>query len=248
VTSSSATLELGRPADHARGLARAALLRAGTLSAVAGAIAALAAHLLAPDELAALRPALVAAVAAASLMFRAVGGPFYRARAGIRSEVRVARALRRCNAAAVVHGALLGARGGDADHIVLGSICALVETKTGRGRVTVTASGRVRAGGRWMPKAPVTQATRQAEKVSRATGLACTPIVCVVDMQGRPQHVGAAIVCSVSHLPEVLASLPAVVGPHGARSLAKRLHEVSQENADQSRTSAPSNERSHRVA
>ena len=225
---SSATLEFGRPASHVRLMARRRLARLA-VTAVAGGVAAAAAV----TVLAAVAslpspvptPVVVAAagVATAVAAGRAAAGPYRQARAGVRSEVTVAKVLRRCRPAAIVHGALLGASGGDADHVVLGRVCALVETKTGRGPVTVTGDGRLQLGRKRLPRDPVEQARRQARKVQQTVGVSCTPVVCIVNASGRWQVHDGVVICSARQLPHVLAQLPAVVNPEVARQRAQLL-------------------------
>lgn len=234
-----ATTELGTPASHASLLARRAAVKASKR----GAVIALAvfAGLLVADRAAVgpfadttftgtavgLVAAAVLAVVAGVRIARAGAGDYHRARVGIRSERRVAAALRRCNPAAVVHGAVIDGHGGDADHIVLGGVCAMVETKTGRGRIELTDDGRVRAGGRWLPKRPLQQASNQAAKVTRALGVPCTPIVCVVDATGGPTTRNGVVVCNLKQLPQVLASLPQQISAEQAVAHARMLHQRS---------------------
>jgi hypothetical protein len=216
------TLELGTPAAHARKLALRGFARALALAAVVALIVTEVASwtLEHPPTV------VVVGLAAGVASFRAFSGPFHRARVGLVSEVRVARALRRMRASAIVHGALLSERGGDADHIVLGPICALVETKTGRGGIQLLDGGRIRTARRVMPKAPLHQAARQAASVTRLTGLPCTPIVCVVDMTGAPLQREGVTVCSLRDLGRVLSALPRVTDDASARRHAERLHSL----------------------
>lgn len=221
----TSTLELGRPAAYGRKLAARALAKAAGIAAAAALVASVLLGMVSPFELATELRLIAAALVFAAGM-RTLSGDFHRARAGVRSEVRVAKVLRKLNAAAVVHGAVIDGRGGDADHIVLGRVAALVETKTGRGRVQVAPDGSMVAGGRRLPKSPVQQARRQAAKVSRATGLPVAAIVCVVDMDDPPLTAGDVTVCSLRALPSVLARLPHVVGPEQAQAAARAVHEA----------------------
>lgn len=146
-------------------------------------------------------------------------GAYSRASVGLRSERRVAAELAKSGAAAVIHGALLGDKGGDADHIVLGPPCVVVETKTGTGKVRVTQEGFF-VGSRKVPGNPVRQANRQAQALTRkAGGIRATAVVCVVDMVGQPFQNEGAWVCSLKDLRKVLANCPRVLSKDQAEQL-----------------------------
>ncbi len=130
----------------------------------------------------------------------------HKAKAGIDAENQVAKALRNVPAAAVIHGALLG-KGGDADHIVLGPMAALIETKHGRGEVSVNAS-QVFAGRKKLPKDPIGQANRQAAALrKKIKGRYVQSILCVTQMSNSPFQHNGVIVCSIKDLPSVLRTV-----------------------------------------
>lgn len=147
---------------------------------------------------------------------------YSRAAIGLRSERRVADELSKSGAAAIIHGALLSDKGGDADHIVLGPPCVVVETKTGRGQVRVNKDGFF-VGSRKVPGNPVRQASRQAQTLSRKIGVKASAIVCVVDMTGQPFQVDGTWVCSLKDLRNVLARCPRVLAKHEAHRLVRTL-------------------------
>ena len=141
---------------------------------------------------------------------------------GGKSERVVAGAIRRADPVAVVHGALLGA-GGDADHVVLGPAVAVVETKTGFGKV-LEVDGGLQAGRRRIPKDPVAQVERQAHALGRLLGIEASSVVCVTKMVNRPFHTfSGCFVCSADSLPEVLAGLPHILDDRGAMKAAKKI-------------------------
>lgn len=141
---------------------------------------------------------------------------------GIRSEVLVARYLRRSGQAAVLHGCLLGA-GGDADHIVLGPQATVVETKTGFGHVRLGSNGELLSGKRRIPGDPVAQVRRQARALTALVGVPVSTVVCVAHMTNAPFSSGQTVVCSARHLNAVLKALPEVMEPRHALDLAARL-------------------------
>jgi hypothetical protein len=146
----------------------------------------------------------VIGVVGAGLFTREAWGRAQRASVGATSEERVAVVLERTGAAVVMHGVLLGA-GGDADHVVLGPVAAVVETKTGRGQVSV-AGDEITAGRRTIPGAPLRQARRQARALKERTGWFTEAVVCIPDMVNGPVRTGNGVVCSLADLPGVLAS------------------------------------------
>lgn len=133
-----------------------------------------------------------------------------KARIGARSEARVARMLaRRSGVRIVMNGVHPGGSKGDVDHLLLGPCLAVVETKTGTGKVSY-AYGKMRAGRRVIPGDPVQQARRQADRVSRLTGRRCAAVVCVPDMTNQSFRASGVPVCSLQELPEVVRGLPGV--------------------------------------
>jgi hypothetical protein len=131
-----------------------------------------------------------------------------RAMRGAQSERTVGRTLERAKLGHVLHGLDLGA-GGDADHMLIGHVLAVIETKTGRGEVRYK-DGSMSAGSRTIPGDPVRQAQRQAAASRRHTGLWTNAIVCVPGMTNHPFRAGdgETIVCSEQDLAAVLRSLP----------------------------------------
>lgn len=206
----------GRPGAHASSLVRrhglfAALAAAGTAAALYAA-----ASLDGRMGVAALIVAVVAAVAA-----RHHWGRLRRADVGVRAERKVARALRKVPAAAVVHGARIGA--GDADHVVLGPQAVVVETKSGRGKVSLR-GGEMTVGGRRLPRDPVRQARGQAAALRKKTGVYTDTLVCVPDASSAPQTAAdGTTVCNARDLPQVIAGLPHRISPAQAGEIAARL-------------------------
>lgn len=150
-------------------------------------------------------------------------GVVARAWAGISAELRVAAVLRGCGAVAVVNGWQPDGRA-DVDHVVLGPGVVAVETKSGRGPVSVGHDGTVRAGGRLMPGRPVRQVRYNATALGRATGAYADAVLCVVDMAGPPRRLASGVtVCSVRDLGAVVNALPSRLPPKLAASLAARL-------------------------
>jgi flagellin-like protein len=222
------TVVLGSPGAHARSLAFKALGRAALLSALIVALVVAGFALGALSVFASDRG--VSEVVGALLLLAAVVVGFSvsnswasmrKAEIGWRSEKRVASVLDRCGAAAVVHGALLGA-GGDVDHMVLGPVAVAVETKTGGGRVRIE-HGRVVAGRRTVPGDPVAQARRQAVALGRALGVRTSAVVCLPDMSNRPFKSGDVAVCSLNDLAAVIAAQPHQLSPDQAVVQARRL-------------------------
>lgn len=147
---------------------------------------------------------------------------YSRASIGLKSEQRVAKALKNSGAYAVVHGALLADKGGDADHIVIGPSCIVIETKTGKGKIQVTPDSFI-VGSRRVPGHPVKQAKRQAATLGRKLGVRASAIVCVVDMVGAPIRYDDVWICSVNDLNRVISNAPAVMTPAKASEALQRL-------------------------
>ena len=205
------TTVIGRPAQHARGLARRAFLRA--MMTGSGGLAALVAawycFSAGSDAMTRLASYVGAGIALAAFWVASESwGKVARARAGIEAEVAVARELRRLGPSVVVNGALIGA-GGDCDHVVIGPWLAAVETKHGRGRVRMV-NGSLRVGSRKLPRDPLHQARRQAEAVSRLTGRTATPVLCVTEAE-KVVMIDGVIVCGLRHLRDVMRALPAIM-------------------------------------
>lgn len=207
----------GRPGSHARSLQRSALARsaAGGLGALAGFVV-----FVLVGHFGALGASGVRSVLAlAALVAVGVGGYFShasfvsskKAAVGARSEERVGRVLDQLGATSVVHGALLGA-GGDADHVVLGPVVAVVETKTGGGPVKLDGSSLV-VGRRTLLGDPLGQSRRQAVRLGRLVGAHAHAVVCIPDMRGAPVSLKGVQVCSLDDLGDVLSALPPVLDP-----------------------------------
>jgi len=214
-------IELGTTAVYARRLARHAAHRLLLLGAGLGALV-VAAWLLAGSRW--FLPFLVLAVpaaAVAALGVRRFNVEYLKAASGVRSEARVARRLAAAAPAALVHGVLLGR--GDLDHVVLGPMLAVVETKTGRGRLGLDAAGALLLEGRRLPRDPIGQVVDGASRLSRHLGRRVSAVVVVVDATSEPFQSRGVWVCSLRDLPRVLAALPAVLDPVTAASLARRL-------------------------
>ncbi len=211
----SKTLILGRPGAYSAKLAWKARLNAGALLGAAFVAVALVAL--------AKLPVSVLMFAGIAVFAKPYQVKASKAAVGARSERRVARVLARSGYFAVVHGALLGV-GGDADHVVLGKNVALVETKTGKGRVHVNGEG-VRVGNRRIPGDPINQARRQAKAVTRHTGITCTPVLCIVDGFFKPFNYSGVTLTNLADLKAVLDTLPAVnLTRKRARQLGRHLH------------------------
>ncbi len=166
-----------------------------------------------------LGPAIIAAIAA--VVVRHHHGLAARAGVGARSERRVAAELRRGRPAAALHSVVLGA-GGDADHLVLGPVAAVIETKTGRGRVSYK-DQRLRVGAKTLPRNPVPQVRRQAAAAGKTLGCYVEAVICIPDMEGQPRRIDGVHVCSLRDLRSVLAALPARMSHDEALRHAHRL-------------------------
>lgn len=141
---------------------------------------------------------------------------------GLRSERQVGKVLDSSGATAVVHGALLGA-GGDADHVVLGPVLAVIETKTGHGQVRADAQGLV-VGDRRIVGDPLKQAQRQAAALRRLAGGGWVDaVVCIPGMRNPAFQTSRTWVCSLDDLPKVLAQLPRNLPPDRALALAHQI-------------------------
>lgn len=180
------------------------------------------------DKLVSLTPSsilpgfLVAFAFVASYLGRSQWGRYMRATVGLNSEKRVVREIKKTNSYALVNGAVLNDKTGDADHLILGPYCVVVETKTGHG-LTRVQDGALYAGNRRIPKDPIKQANRQAMEAHRKTGIYTSAVVCVVDMTNPPFKAGNTWICSVKDLPRVLAQTPRVLDEKRAIELAKQL-------------------------
>jgi hypothetical protein len=209
----------GTPGSYALTLARTAMLRAALYTA--GMVLSVVASLWVltgtgwPVWVAVLPGLLVSACVAA---VRSSWSRAEKAYIGMRSEKTVAAAILGAGPDVVVHGALLGA-GGDCDHAVLGPVVAVVETKTGTGKVVVTKDG-LRAGRRTLIGDPVAQARKQAAALGKKSGMWAEAVVCITEMTNDAFEVDGVVVCSPSELPMVLARMPRICTPDAARRTA----------------------------
>jgi hypothetical protein len=217
------TLELGRPGAHASRLARKATIQMlgwGSLTALCLTMALVVWYSESnPLRLPALAVGLTGA-ALSSAMASRCRTEVARASVGVRAERRVAESLRRCNLTAIVHGATIA--GGDADHVGLGPVAVLVETKYGRGEIS-TNGVSVKVGKKTLPRNPIGQARRQASLVSREIGRPVDAIVCISEGTGAPRLVDGVWVCSARDLRSVISRMGSRVGTSEAITLAERL-------------------------
>jgi hypothetical protein len=209
----------GSPGAYALVLARKAMLRAA--AATGGVLAATlaTAWVLTATDLPLWAAAFPATAAfAAGVVVRGAWGRAEKAFVGARSEKIVAKALLAATPDVVVHGALLGA-GGDCDHAVLGPVVAVVETKTGSGKVSLDKNG-LRAGRRVIMGDPLAQVRRQAAALGKKAGLWTEAVVCITEMENAPFVANGVTVCSPRDLPAVLASMPRVCTTEKAHRIA----------------------------
>jgi len=226
------TVVYGKPAEHATGLARQAVVKLLCWSASA-AICGVLLFLVYPSSDNRLRvPALIAGATGLLVsIFQAKTArvKFMRAYAGVIAEQTVAKVLRRSDLHAVVNGALL--HRGDADHVVFGPAFAVIETKHGRGNVSVRSDG-LRVGQKLLPRDPITQVLSQADVLGSVIGRRPSPVVCVSGMTGKPFQARGVWVTSPRDLPKTLKSLPYVFDSTEAGRLAMKLHTTSESNKD----------------
>jgi len=140
--------------------------------------------------------------------------------AGIRAEDKTARYLAKSGVAAVVHGAQIPT--GDVDHVALGPVALAIETKYGRGAVSVS-GGKVRVGGRQLRGDPLGQARRNADIVSRQLRVQCTPVLVISEGTVRPFTADGVIVCAPESLRKIAEGAAVVV--HGVEGKAVALAE-----------------------
>ena len=211
------------PAPHASKLASAAFGRTVAGFGAAGATAAVG-YLFIPGALLFWLPVAIALIGV---------GMFYKdqwgkARVGVQSEVKVAKTLAKSNCAQVlINSAMLGA-GGDADHVLLGPVAVVVETKTGFGKIRVK-DGRVYSGNRIVGKNEVEQVSRQATKLSRILGgIPVAKIICVADGKGKPIQTGGVWVCNADDISAVVKMSAAVIENDRLSSCVNKVLEVHQ--------------------
>lgn len=129
------------------------------------------------------------------------------ARIGVDSERRVRKLVRRRPHVAAVYGAKLGARQGDVDLILVDNslVLAAVEIKTGGGRVSIDGHA-VRAGRKSMPRDPLGQCMKSAQRLSKAMGVGTLPVLCIPGMSNQPFVTDEGVlVCSAKHLIPAMA-------------------------------------------
>lgn len=153
-----------------------------------------------------------------------------RAAVGARAEADTATVLERCAPRAVLHSLLLGA-GGDLDHVVVGPCLVALETKYGRGRVSVR-DGVVYAGSKALRGDPLAQVRRQASRLTEIVGRPSVPVVVISQGVGQVR-VDGVIVCGPREVPAVVAAAPKILSPAGATAARIRLLAADTENRRQ---------------
>lgn len=124
------------------------------------------------------------------------------ARIGVDSERQVRRVVRKHPHVAAVYGAKMGARQGDVDLILVDNKLSLaaIEIKTGSGQVSVN-DRTVRAGRKTMPRDPLGQCMKAANRLEQAAGVPTTPVLCIPGMTNKPFTTNEGVlVCSAKHL------------------------------------------------
>jgi hypothetical protein len=200
---------LGRPGDHAGALADQARRRGLAPNLVGVAAAALAAVALLAGAPLVVPAGLGALAFAAFAVAGAPDGAGARARVGADAERKVGRIVerwaRRNGAYRVVHGAELHG-GGDADHVIFGPTCAVIETKYGRGPIRVARDGTVTVGTKQLRGNPTAQCERQRKRLGDLTRSPAAGFVCISDGTGRPVRHGNVIICGARQLPRLLSA------------------------------------------
>jgi hypothetical protein len=145
---------------------------------------------------------------------------------GANAEKKVAKELRRLGPHALVHGATFGSNA-DIDHIVLGPCLVSIETKYGRGPVSINSASKLCCGRKIMYGDPLAQAKRNASRVSKASRSVSAAVLVVVDATGPPQQINGVWVCSLRDLGAVLKTLPSVLNDKAsAVRLATTLYNI----------------------
>lgn len=217
------TTVIGRPAGHARFLARKAKVAYGfsSLGALLLVYGALSCYNAGDDKLLRLG-ALGGLVGAIALCRHAscASTRIRQTRAGISAEDRAARVLRRMGADVLVNGAQLS-RDGDCDHLVLGPWAVAIETKSGTGRLSVR-KGELHIGRKRFARDPIQQAISQAIAASQVCGTEVRPVVCVVGATNTLEVRGVTI-CGIATLKDVVRRSPQHVPTARARSIGASL-------------------------
>lgn len=124
------------------------------------------------------------------------------ARIGVKSERQVRSAVRQANPLVALYGVTFGKRTGDLDLTVVTRDLQIlaVEVKTGFGKVT-SYGNQLRAGGKLLPRDPVGQCARNAQRLETALdGRVVIPVVCIPGMTSRPFVVQGVVICSAKDL------------------------------------------------
>jgi hypothetical protein len=211
--SSTKPLVIGTPATFARSLARKQLLHTIYASAtvVIGLLVIINFKM----------PILLLLLLPPALLARYSFGKYKRIYSGVTSERRVARQLKKMSPAVTIHGGDLGA-GGDVDHIILGPICAVIETKTGRGRASIKGSDFY-VSSKKLHRNPITQIKLQQKLLAKRISCSVEAIVCIVDLHDPPKKINGVWVCSLKDLCTVVSSLPRVLTGSASNALVPRI-------------------------
>ena len=213
-----------RPGEYASYLARSRYAKAVLFSATA-ALAGILAVQRGPVRVLERDPVsliLLAVAVLSGFAARTKNREAMRATRGAASEVTVGRVLERSRLGVVLHGVDLNA-GGDADHVLIGDVAVVIETKTGRGEVRYSPRDGMTAGTHRIPGDPVRQAQRQAAALHRRIGVWTTAIVCVTDMTNAPFREGETIVLSRDDLVSAIKHLPNTMDDHARQRALRAL-------------------------
>jgi len=143
--------------------------------------------------------------------------------AGIKAEEMVSSKIEKYTNFFLIKGAMFKANAGDIDHIIVGNKFAVIETKNGRGLVTHTRQGKLAINGKEMYRSPLIQARKQAQHLSKLTGVNVTPILCIINAENSPLKIEGVQIVNISQLPDILASLPEVLTPEQSQEMVKFL-------------------------
>lgn len=137
--------------------------------------------------------------------------------AGISAENKVSRQIKKYSGDFLINGAILG-KIGDCDHIVLGPICVVIETKYGKGQVRVD-KGQVFVKNRPIKSNPIQQVKKQAQALSKLHNVKVNAIVCISEGFFTPFAHDGVVLCNAQDLPKVLDRMPTVVSKEKAYSV-----------------------------
>ena len=152
-----------------------------------------------------------------------------RAMSGIKAEQIVSHRLEKHTNSYIINGAILKVKTGDADHVVLGPGCAVIETKNGYGVPRGAGNGKITMNGNLVPRTPLIQARKQAQYLSKLIGINATPILCLTNITTPPLKIEGVIVTSVKDLPSVIKQLPYLIEPDRALEYVKLINSFNQE-------------------